>query len=175
MCWRSNVASTAIRSRGSMRSSWRHRVWQLRCRRLASPPPNIVGRTRPFGAALAAVDKKQRDARPSPSPHDFRRCCERAGGFCGGRRSGAVVSLAGAAPPAPAIPTRWASRGGLWPRKRASGGGKDCAVSFDVEVSGPAASSARRPFRATSRKASSDRPSGLADSHPTSWHQIQRS
>jgi len=39
---------------------------------------------RPFGSALAAVDEKQRDAvGRAPHPHDFRRCCERAGGFRG--------------------------------------------------------------------------------------------
>jgi hypothetical protein len=44
---------------------------------------------------------------------------------------------------------------------------------LDADVSGPAASGVRRPIRATSRKASSDRPLGLADSlqhlrtHPT--------
>jgi hypothetical protein len=30
-------------------------------------------------------------------------------------------------PPAPAIPTRWASRGGLWPRNRPSGGERLCS------------------------------------------------
>ena len=84
---------------------------------------------RPFGSALASVDEIQRDAvGRAPQPHDFRRCCERAGGFRGVGEVGAVVPLESGAPPAPAIPTRWASRGGLWRRNRPSaGGGRSCS------------------------------------------------